>query len=313
MAVECPRCGQPADPDASSTCLYCGQPLAGSQRISAADAPEEEPDPAIHSVAGEGAALGTRDAVSTTVARQGIPPPGAQRLTAPPVPRARKQRQGVVRRVGVGCGAAAMTFVLIILARVALDVAAGELGGASPGRSDPTPSAARVYVAALTASGVGASGWDNDSRCSARNDGYHIVGSYICYAPIADASDADISVQVRQIQGDPFEPYGIAFRVVGAASHYEFDIDSHGTWVVYKFASGTATPLVPYTASAAIARGLNATNTLRVRATGSHFECFVNGVDVGHADDTTFTSGTTGLVGDEGIEVVFTSFTLARL
>jgi hypothetical protein len=322
MAVACPRCGQPADRAASSTCLYCGQPLA--TEISLASTQDARPvDPrageaplTVSSVADRRGVVAARDTILTASApspQQDIPPASAQRLTAPPALRARRRRQGVVRRISVGCGAAVLTFVLVILARVALDVAAGGLGGAAPGRADPTPNTSRVYAASLMAPGAGTSGWNNDSRCSAKHDGYHIVGSYICYAPIADAGNADISVQVRQILGDPFEPYGIAFRILGADSHYEFDIDSHGKWAMYKFADGTATTLVPFTANAAIARGLGVTNTLRVRARGSRFACFVNGVEVGQVDDTTFTSGKTGLVGDDGIEVVFTNFALTRL
>jgi hypothetical protein len=71
---------------------------------------------------------------------------------------------------------------------------------------------------------------------------------------------------------------------------------------------------VPFTANKAIKRGLNATNTLEVKAQGSLFTFFVNGTQVGHATDATIaTAGKCGLAGNDGIEVVFTNFSLTRL
>jgi hypothetical protein len=219
-----------------------------------------------------------------------------------------------MRRAGLGCGAAIGAFLLVILVRFGAYVAAGGLGAAWSGPpAAPTLSAARVYHDPLTSQGSATHGWANDSHCSAQGDGYHIAGSYLCYAPITDAGDADIAVQVEQIQGDPSAPYGIALRTDGTSDHYEFDIDSHQKWIFYKFVGGSATTLMPFTHNAAIKPGLDVTNALYVRARGSQFDFFVNGVQVGKVEDTTFASGRTGLAGDDGIEVVFTNFSLTRL
>jgi hypothetical protein len=50
-----------------------------------------------------------------------------------------------------------------------------------------------------------------------------------------------------------------------------------------------------------------------VQAQGGHFVFSVNGTQVGTADDTTFTTGDTGLSGNDGIEVVYTNLTISKL
>lgn len=72
----------------------------------------------------------------------------------------------------------------------------------------------------------------------------------------------------------------------------------------------TCTRVVDYTPNAAIHGGYNVENTLEVQAIGSHFEFFVNGTQVGQADDTWFQVGEVGLTGDQDIEVVFTNITI---
>ena len=94
---------------------------------------------------------------------------------------------------------------------------------------------------------------------------------------------------------------------------YDFDIDSNGKWVVYKCGSGTTcTKLQDYTPNAAIHSGLRASNTLMVRALGSHFDFFVNGTQVGQVDDTSYTSGMVGLSSGDSIEAVFSNLVISR-
>jgi hypothetical protein len=178
----------------------------------------------------------------------------------------------------------------------------------TPGPS-PTPTVTVIYQNALTSV---ASDWSNDQNCSFASDGYHIKGAFICLSPAGQLTDTDIKVQASQISGPTLNPYGIALRRPSSGNRYEFDIDGNSKWVFFKCVQGTCSTLVDYTANAAIAGGLNASNTLEVIAVGSHFDLFVNGTKVGAADDTTFASGEAGLSGDDNLDVVFTNFSITK-
>ncbi len=155
--------------------------------------------------------------------------------------------------------------------------------------------------------------WTSDSSCSFGAGGYHISAGFICYAPTDTVSDAITTVSVQQISGPLTYAYGLVFRRPSAGNYYEFEVDSNGKWIFDKTVNGKTTTIDNFTANAAIKKGLNQVNTLTVKAQGSHFIFSVNGTQVGTADDTTFTSGKTGLAGNDGIEVVFTQFVIAHV
>ena len=154
-------------------------------------------------------------------------------------------------------------------------------------------------------------GWHNGDSCFFKSDGYHINAGVVCFAPVNTPADADISVQASQISGSLQRGYGLLVRASvsnNSLNDYAFVIDGVGDWAFFKDAGSTSTMLVPFTASSAIHTGINATNTLEVRMQGSHFTFFVNGTQVGQADDSTYAAGATGLAGGSGIEVVYTNF-----
>jgi hypothetical protein len=144
-------------------------------------------------------------------------------------------------------------------------------------------------------------------------------------APIGNQADVDVKVQVKQISGQTIEPYGLAIRADGPPSNspnlrYAFDIESDGKWVVARcdgLANGDntilCTDLAHNTANDAIRGGLNVTNTLEVKARGSHFDFYVNRVSVGGADDSTYISGRVGLECGQNAECVFTNLTVKAL
>jgi hypothetical protein len=159
--------------------------------------------------------------------------------------------------------------------------------------------------------------WINDPSlgCFFGSGGYHVKNQLSCGVPPGtynvpgnDPGDdrlgnADISVQVKQISGPTTQLYGIGFR-----DFYQFDIESDGKWA-FRVCHGACTtaPVVGPTANPAIHTGLSAANTLEVRAVGSHFDFFVNGTKVGQADDSTYPIGLQALIGEYGIEVVFSN------
>ena len=155
--------------------------------------------------------------------------------------------------------------------------------------------------------------WTNDQHCSFAPDGYHVRDGYECYAPTATQRDITLSATARQLSGPTDRRYGLGLRLNAAGDEYLFAIDSNGHWLFGKHIAGVFTAIVPPTASAAIKQGLGSTNTLTVRAIGSHFEFAVNGTPVGAVDNTALdAAGYCGVEGSRGIEIVFTSLTIAK-
>lgn len=187
----------------------------------------------------------------------------------------------------------------------------GVSASATPTATGPAPTATpSTNVVFHDTFSDSTSGWANDSHCTYASDGYHVKDGYICYSPAGNFTDAIVSADVKQTSGSVTYPYGISFRIT-SQSHYEFDIDSNGKWVVYKCGASDCTHLVDYTANAAIHPNLNVSNSLKVDMRGSHFIFYVNGTQVGDATDATYTSGKVGVDGGSGIEVVFASFQIA--
>jgi hypothetical protein len=185
----------------------------------------------------------------------------------------------------------------------------GSAATPTPAGPTPTPTPTVIYQNTLT---TASSDWQSDQNCFFGSDGYHIKGSFLCFAPAGTLGDLDMSVQVKQISGPTTNAYGIALRRPSSGNRYEFDIDSNSKWLFVKCVNDNCTNLSDFTATSAISGGLTAANTLRVRAVGSHFDFFVNGTQVGQTDDTTFTSGDVGLGGTDGSEVVFSNLKIIK-
>lgn len=151
-------------------------------------------------------------------------------------------------------------------------------------------------------------GWLVDNHCFFKDGSYDIVASYVCYAPAGSSHDANISVKVKQVAGPLDWFYGLVFRRASAGNWYEFEIDGNSKWRFAKIVNDTYSDILPYRLDIAINGGLNVTNTLLVQMKGSHFAFYVNGTKVGEADDTTFSSGLSGLLGNDNIQVAYNHF-----
>jgi hypothetical protein len=152
------------------------------------------------------------------------------------------------------------------------------------------------------------SAWENDSHCYFDTDGYHIRDAFICYAPIGSQVDGTESVTVKQITGPTNYGYGLVFRRVSKGNYYFFGIDSNGKWLLEKVVNDKATRLQDFTVNLAIKGGLNTANSLSVTMKGATFDLSVNGQKVGTIHDSAFPEGEWGLVGDTGLNVVFTDY-----
>jgi hypothetical protein len=232
---------------------------------------------------------------------------------APPLPRKRHTAAiiiGVVAAIVVICGSG---IALLALASYPLHHMAIALQPTPPygvsGTPFVTPTVTEhvIYQNPLTATALG---WANDTHCSFANDGYHAKNGYVCYAPVGKQSDIDVSVQVHQISGLADHHVAIWFRVTPGGAQYGFLVVGDGAWKFGKYDGTQWTDIVPYTSNNAVNGGLTATNLLRVQAIGSHFAFFINGTQVGQADDSSYTSGFIGLGVESGIEAVFTNLTI---
>jgi hypothetical protein len=181
--------------------------------------------------------------------------------------------------------------------------------GGTPGTATAFPGKT-LYQSSLKGA---AGGWVNDSHCLSKSDGYHITGAYLCYAPVTQQTNVDISVTAKQLSGPASLLYGIVFRASGQGNYYLFAIDANGKWTFAKLHNNTTSYLIQPTASAAIKGTLNQTNVLEIRAVGSHFSLFVNGIQVGQASDSAYSAGLIGLTSEGGVEIVYANIRIAKL
>lgn len=186
----------------------------------------------------------------------------------------------------------------------------------------PTPAERVLYSSPMASGGsnssTGASwpgdrSWPNSDQCSQRNDGYHVTNNVVCFLTrYTPPPNVNISVDVKQVTGLTDPSYGIVFHRTDAGNFYSFEISGSGRWYFFKELNGTISQAGGGTANNAIHKGLNATNLLTVRISGTTYKFFVNGQLVGTGSDTSFTTGQAGLDGNEQIEAVYSNFKVSQ-
>jgi len=214
--------------------------------------------------------------------------------------------------------------VVAIIACIAF-FALANAGGNSTGQTNGTPTSNSTATTGPTATTSGPqvlysdsmtdspSGWTNDpASCFESNDGYHIKGGSVCYAPAGDnLTDTTITVTTKLLHATSSMIYGIAFRVSASNDAYLFQITSDGRWAFLNLTGGTGNLITQPTSNSAIQTGTGATNTLKVVAQGTSFTFFVNGTQVGQQTNSLYASGKCGLANGDNTtssEVVFTNF-----
>lgn len=283
-----------------------GQPPAGQQPVGAQPGYPSYGQPAAPSTP----YYGQPAAPSTPYYGQGAPagyPAPQLGYPMPQQPPKRKRNLGLIIGIPV-----AIVIVLCVGGFAAL----AYIGSRIPDTSTTSPSATStpsnlLFHDALTKSSH-EDGWPDDGNCTFSSDGYHVKGSYLCYSPANDVSDGSISVQAALVTGSTSRDYGIVFRRTSRGNYYVFAILSSGKWDFYKAVNDSASNVVDPKSDSAIKTGLNTTNTLKVTMKGSHFTFFVNGVQVGTADDSSFTSGKSGVAGADNIDAVFTDYQITK-
>jgi hypothetical protein len=116
----------------------------------------------------------------------------------------------------------------------------------------------------------------------------------------AQYADVDYAAHVRRY-GSNTNANALHIRASGAmgsdghlANYYAFQINTRGSFSVWKNVGGTSTPLYGWTSSSAISQG-SAWNTLRVVAKGSSLRFYINGLLIWQGTDTSLTNGRVGV------------------
>ena len=168
--------------------------------------------------------------------------------------------------------------------------------GGTGASNTPAPTATTSNIIFQDALTSNTNGWSDDgTNCTFRNGSYHVKGA-ACFAPLTSpVGDATVSVAVKRISGPANEPYGLAIRHASQGNFYDFVITGDGSWAAFLHKGGNTSLLHPYTNNAAIHQGLGVSNVLKVMMSGSTFQCYVNGVQVGQFTDSSFASGAVGV------------------
>jgi serine/threonine protein kinase len=217
-------------------------------------------------------------------------------------------------RIIAGASAVVLVVLLIVTLGSGLLRASGDTGKrATPVvhatvAPSPTPADKVTFQDTLSAPSAR---WPSSGRSFFSNGGFEINGAWLVFSPTGSLSNGTVSVKVRQISGIDNQFYGIVIRALNNQSYYVFGISASQQWTFVRVTSGGHTPVVAPKTDIHIARGRNASNTITVRMRGSHFIFYANGVVIGQADDSTYTSGSVGLINVVGhLAVVFNDFSV---
>jgi serine/threonine protein kinase len=238
----------------------------------------------------------------------------AQDMAARAVMLARKQP----RAVGIGAVALALVIVLIVVLVTGSARSSGNIvrhGTPTVPALSPTASPTPVETVRFSDSlSVPSARWPSSTRSYYSNGGFEINGAWIVFAPSNTVGDGAVSVRLRQLSGPSNEFYGLLIRGTSNSHYYLFGISQNQQWTFSLVTNGNGRAIVAATTDTHLKQGLNATNTLKVRITGHHFVFFINGAQVGQADDSSIASGRVGIINTVGrLAVVYNNFTIATL
>lgn len=143
-------------------------------------------------------------------------------------------------------------------------------------------------------------GWsENSTNCVFTGGAYHVIAPdprffAYCAARSTNFVNFAYEVQMKIIRGDVG---GIIFRANSTNSNfYQFFVSQAGSYGLFLCPGNNCKQLVATTASAAINKGLNATNLVAVVAKGTSITLYINRQQVASVNDGTFSQGQIGVV-----------------
>ena len=161
-------------------------------------------------------------------------------------------------------------------------------------------------------------GTQTDGTCAFSGGSYHSSTQktnfyYICGAGVPDFSNFAFEVQMKILQGDCG---GMVFRYnTNTGKLYFFEVCQDGSYLFSRYLDFTGNNVKDLAggSSAAIATGLNQTNTIAVVAQGSTLSIYVNKQKIASANDSTFTHGKIGLFADASNHPTDVAFNNAKV
>jgi hypothetical protein len=135
--------------------------------------------------------------------------------------------------------------------------------------------------------------------------------------PPRDFADFALEVDARRVSGPPDNEFGVLVRYQPETDeYYLFAISSNGFYSVQKYQANEWQKLVDWTESTAILQG-EVVNRLRVTGQGAKMRFFVNGEPLTQVEDTSFRSGSIGLLASAnekgGVAVAFDNLRVRSL
>jgi hypothetical protein len=215
----------------------------------------------------------------------------------------------------VGTAGLALTAtIVLVVALILIGLAGAGLGGQGPfgALSGATPYATtprQPTFTPLPAQHVqidenlttAQSGWEKDSNCVFKSDGYHVIAPPLppnltakvatagCVAP-GTYANFDLTAHVHAPGGAKSVEYLLIFRY-SDSGHYDFldvdlDLPSNGeaTWTIQSEINNVGNEILGETTGAT--HSSNADNTLEIYADGPDFTAFINGELIGSYRDT---------------------------
>jgi serine/threonine protein kinase len=151
--------------------------------------------------------------------------------------------------------------------------------------------------------------WEEDSHAFYSNGGYELAGAWFTFSPVSNVGNGTVSVRMRWLSGPSDQYYGILFRSPNTSFYYVYGISQNSQWTFSLVSNGNGSPIVPPTTCAHIVTGAGSSNTIAIRARGSHFVFYINGVQVGEVTNGAIGSGRVGLINTVGdLNVVYNDF-----
>ncbi len=166
------------------------------------------------------------------------------------------------------------------------------------------------------------SSWSSSSdssfggACQFSNGALHITQAppnklYPCNASSTSFSNFAFEVQMNIIAGDCG---GIGFRNDGSNGKvYFFEVCQNGSYTLHRYTDNTHQTPLTNNSSSAISTGLNQSNTIAVLASGSTIELYVNQQKIGSVNDSTYSTGTIGLIASAYSNQAEVAYTNARV
>jgi hypothetical protein len=153
-------------------------------------------------------------------------------------------------------------------------------------------------------------GTTGNASCLFADDGYHVQDGIICNSPVLPLTDGEIVATMNILAGPTGPCAAIRFRSEDSDNFYSVFLGHDGTWWMGKTVDSVTETILPIQQHEAIHAGLGVANTVEIVMWLDHFTVYVNKIQIGVAEDATFSGGTMAFVAIPGVEAVFSDLSV---